>query len=71
MVGILLSYWGGLFSGALAVSFREGSCPLLYESRSQITRIEVFAAGLAGTFLMIYDCRDDISLVRVISNMFD
>ena len=25
MVGILLSYWGGLFSGAFAVSFREGS----------------------------------------------
>ena len=24
-VGILLSYWGGVFSGAFAVSFREGS----------------------------------------------
>ncbi len=25
MIGILLSYWGGLFSGAFAVSFREGT----------------------------------------------
>ncbi len=25
MVGILLSYWGGLFSGAFAVSFRAGT----------------------------------------------
>ena len=35
MVGILLSYWDGLFSGALAVSFREGN--LIYlESGSTI-----------------------------------
>ena len=25
MVGILVSFWDGLFSGAIAVSFREGT----------------------------------------------
>ena len=29
MVGILLSYWDGLFSGAFAVSFREGNVDLV------------------------------------------
>ena len=29
MVGILVSFWDGLFSGAFAVSFREGTSPFL------------------------------------------
>ena len=36
MVGILLSYWGGLFSGAFAVSFREGRPPLEMERNLNI-----------------------------------
>ena len=30
MVGILVSFWDGPFSGAMAVSFREGTCFLFW-----------------------------------------
>ena len=58
MVGILLSYWGGLFSGAFAVSFREGiytwnalMCPAFFDEKKGSS---FEASNLKNKYIYIY-----------------
>ena len=49
MVGILLSYWDGLFSAAMLVSFREGSLFFLFLSILRFSEVLLNPKMVIGT----------------------